>query len=84
MAKVLISVPDDLLERIDQAAQAQGTTRSGYLQDAARRQLGWPSARTLSAALGRGREALESAGRFESADLIRRDRRARDANDRRR
>lgn len=84
MVKVLISVPADLLERIDREAHTQGTTRSGFLQDAARRQLGWPTTRTLDAALERGREALGSVGRFESADLIRRERRARDSNDRRR
>jgi hypothetical protein len=84
MAKVLISLPDDLLQRIDREAQARGTNRSRFLQEAARRQLEWPSADVLGAALQRGREALAGAGPFESANLIREQRRARDAGDRRR
>jgi hypothetical protein len=84
MGKVLISVPDDLLERIDREARAHGTTRSRFLEEAARRQLGWPAPEELDAAVARAREALASAGVFESAELIRRDREARDAADRHR
>ena len=84
MAKVLISLPDDLLERIDREAKARGSNRSRFLQEAARGHLGWPSAETLGAALKRGREALAGVGSFESADLVREQRMARDADDRRR
>lgn len=84
MAKVLISMPDDLLERIDREAQARGSNRSRFLQEAARRQLGWPSPTALDAALQRGRDALAGVGSFESADLIREQRLERDARDRRR
>lgn len=84
VARVLISLPDDLLERIDREARARGSNRSRFLQDAARRQLGWPSAEALRAALRRGRAALADIGSFESADLVRQQRRARDASDRRR
>lgn len=84
MAKVLISLPDDLLQRIDREARARGTNRSRFLQEAAQRQLQWPSADALGAALKRGREALAGVGSFESADLIREQRRVRDAGDRRR
>jgi predicted transcriptional regulator len=84
MAKVLISMPDDLLERIDREANARGSNRSRFLQDAARRELGWPSSDTLEAALARGREALAGVGGFESAELIREQRLAHDAGDRRR
>jgi predicted transcriptional regulator len=84
MSKVLISVPDDLLDRIDREANARGTTRSRFLEEAARRQLGWPAPEELDAAVARAREALASAGAFESAELIRRDREARDAADRHR
>lgn len=84
MAKVLISVPDDLLQRIDREVRARGSTRSGFLQEAARRHLGWPTAKALDAALNRGREALHGAGHFESTELIREQRQARDAHDRRR
>jgi len=34
MAKVLISLPDDLLERIDREADVRGSNRSRFLQEA--------------------------------------------------
>lgn len=39
MAKVLISLPDDLLARIDARAKALGESRSGYLRQLAERDL---------------------------------------------
>jgi metal-responsive CopG/Arc/MetJ family transcriptional regulator len=39
MAKVMISLPDSLLERIDAHVQARETSRSAFLQDAAERVL---------------------------------------------
>ena len=79
MSKVLITVPDELLVRIDRAAKARKTTRSRFIEEAAQRELGWPAADSMDAAVKRAREALASAGPFEAADLIRRDREARDA-----
>jgi predicted DNA-binding protein len=32
VAKVMISIPDDLLERLDSRAKAKGETRSGFLR----------------------------------------------------
>ncbi len=84
MAKVLISVPDDLLERIDREANVRGTSRSRFLEEAARRELGWPAHEQVEAAVKRAREALAPYGSFDSAELIRRDRDAHDAADRRR
>jgi predicted transcriptional regulator len=81
MSKVLITMPDELLQRIDREARARKLTRSRFLEEAARRELGWPPADALDAALERARDALARAGTFESADLIRRDRDARDARD---
>jgi hypothetical protein len=83
-AKVMVSIPDELLERIDREADERGTTRSGFLQEAARRELGWPDPLRIDAALDRGRAALAGAGSFEAAELIRTEREARDARDRRR
>ena len=40
--KVMISVPDDLLERIDAGAAERGESRSAFLQEAARMRLGEP------------------------------------------
>jgi metal-responsive CopG/Arc/MetJ family transcriptional regulator len=84
MAKVLISLSDDLLARIDREARSLGSTRSGFLQEAARRQLGWAAPEAIDGALERGRAALASMGAFESADVIRADRDRQDDRDRRR
>ncbi|HEY0278407.1 MAG TPA: type II toxin-antitoxin system HicB family antitoxin [Solirubrobacterales bacterium] len=39
MAKVLISLPDDLLSRIDEYARRTSETRSGFLQRLAEREI---------------------------------------------
>ncbi|HWM64403.1 MAG TPA: type II toxin-antitoxin system HicB family antitoxin [Solirubrobacterales bacterium] len=51
MAKVMISMPDDLLDRLDTQARANRETRSGFLQRLAERE--------LDAARSREREELE-------------------------
>lgn len=84
VAKVLISLPDDLLVRIDREAKSLGSSRSGFLQEAARRQLGWAAPEAIDAALERGWAALAGTGAFESADVVRADRDRRDDRDRRR
>jgi predicted transcriptional regulator len=81
MAKVMISVPDDVLARIDGEARRRGTTRSGLLRQAALRELGQPEPAAVEAALRRSRHRFASAGRFDAAGLIRAER---DARDRRR
>lgn len=40
VAKVMISMPDDLLERLDAQARANHETRSGFLRRLAERELG--------------------------------------------
>jgi hypothetical protein len=82
MSKVLISIPDELLADIDREASARGDSRSGFIQEAARRELGRPSRARIEAALERGRWALRGSGAFEAADVIREGRDARDAADR--
>jgi len=82
--KVLVTMPNDLLERIDRVTKSAGNTRSDFLQEAARRRLGWPDPAVVDAALERGRAALADAGGFESAELIRSEREERDVRDRRR
>jgi len=83
-AKVLVSIPNDLLERIDRETEILGQTRSEFLQEAARRRLGWPDPLAVDAALLRGRAALSGLGSFESAHAIRAQREERDARDQRR
>ncbi len=84
MSKVLISLPDEVLARIDREVASRGTTRSGFLEEAARRELGWPAPDQVEAAVKRAREALAPYGAFDPADLIRRERDEHDAADRRR
>ncbi|HEX8940664.1 MAG TPA: ribbon-helix-helix protein, CopG family [Candidatus Limnocylindrales bacterium] len=84
MGKVLISIPEQLLAEIDREASARGSSRSAFLQEAARRELGTPSAGRVRAALERGRQALRGVGAFEAADAIRASRDRLDAADRRR
>ena len=68
----------------DREARERSTTRSGFLQEAARRELGWPDPAVIDVALARGRAALDGLGSFEAADLIRAEREGRDERDRRR
>lgn len=83
MTKVLISLPDDLLDELDRAAARAGMTRSAYLQAAAREALAVPSRGRIADALERGRGAFTGTEPFESAALIRGERDERDAADRR-
>jgi len=82
--KVLVTMPADLLERIDRETRSLGQSRSEFLQEAARRRLGWPDPLAVDAALLRGRAALGGLGSFESAEVIRSEREERDARDQRR
>jgi predicted transcriptional regulator len=79
MPKVMISLPDDLLDRIDQEVERRHSSRSALLEDAARTELGWLDPAAIDAAVARARRALEGAGAFESAALIRAERDARHA-----
>lgn len=82
--EVVISIPDELLERIEREAKRRGMSRSEFILTAARHELTWPDPARIDAAIERGRAAPAGAGRFESADLIRTDRDAHDGRDRRR
>jgi hypothetical protein len=72
VAKVMISVPDDLLERLDAQARANRETRSGYLRRLAEREL-------ASSEAGRRKEIEDLLGPpmhmgGDAARLIREDR----------
>lgn len=80
MAKVMVSIPDDLLEQIDRVARTRGVTRSALLQDAARRDLEAGRGAEIREALAQGRaliSALELPA-LDSTDIIRADRDSRD------
>jgi metal-responsive CopG/Arc/MetJ family transcriptional regulator len=74
MPKVMVSLPADLLADLDREAARRGSTRSGLLATAARRELEQQNSDDLDAALERARAALRGAGSFESADLVRAER----------
>ena len=78
MAKVMVSLPDEVLARIDGEARRRGTTRSALLREAALRELGRPDPELVTAAIERSRSRFASAGRFDASTLIRSERDARD------
>jgi predicted transcriptional regulator len=80
--KVLVSLPDELVARLDAEARARRTTRSRLVQEAVELALATPSPDAIAAALERGRRALRTAGPFESSKLVRAERDARDWRDR--
>ena len=69
MSKVLISIPDDLLAEIDRAVDRSGTSRSAFIQNAARDALRVPSHHRIEDALNRARLALRDAGAKSAADF---------------
>jgi hypothetical protein len=72
VAKVLISIPDDLLNRIDEFAKRSSETRSGFLQRLAEREIAADNARRkkeFEALLG---PPLSGLG--DAAQMIREDR----------
>jgi metal-responsive CopG/Arc/MetJ family transcriptional regulator len=74
MSKVMISLPEDLLARIDAEAQRRSSTRSGLIAEAARRELDRTDLREFDAAVQRSRARFQSAGRFQAEDLVRAER----------
>jgi predicted transcriptional regulator len=84
VAKVLISMPSDLLADIDREAEARGMSRSAFLRRAVTHELGWRDPEEIEAALAMGRAALADLGPFDSAELLAEEKQARDERDRRR
>jgi metal-responsive CopG/Arc/MetJ family transcriptional regulator len=81
MAKVLVSLSDSLLRRIDRAAQARGLSRSAYFAELAQRDLarltGPGKSPAARAALARLDELIATTASGESTALIRAERDAR-------
>jgi hypothetical protein len=74
MAKVMISFPDALLERIDSHASARGETRSGILQRLAEAELAAVDAQE-DEEIGRMLDSLNiDLGGRDIAEIIREDR----------
>jgi hypothetical protein len=74
MAKVMVSLQDDLLASIDAEAKRRATSRSAFLATAARHELRRRDPETLEAVIARSERRFRKAGPFEAADLIRSDR----------
>lgn len=77
MAKVMVSLPDDFLKKVDRHAKAQGRSRSELIREALRLVLRRKPRRGPSwAAALAPLEALERdwVGRWDSSDVIRQDR----------
>lgn len=55
MTKVMVSLPDDLLEQVDAEARRRSTSRSALLALAARRELGRRDPQVVAAAVARSR-----------------------------
>jgi metal-responsive CopG/Arc/MetJ family transcriptional regulator len=74
MSKVMISLPDDLLTKIDAEARRRAMSRSALLAAAARREIGRRDPEAVAAAIARSEARFLNAGSFEAADLVRPDR----------
>lgn len=74
MPKVMVSLPADLLADLDREAARRGSSRSGLLATAVRRELQQQDSGELDALLERARAGLRDVGAFESADLVRAER----------
>ncbi len=77
MAKVMVSLPDDLLEQVDREAVRRSTSRSALLAAAVRRELDRRDPDAVAAAIARSRARFLRSGEFDAADLVRADREAR-------
>jgi metal-responsive CopG/Arc/MetJ family transcriptional regulator len=75
MAKIMVSFPDELLERLDRDARERGTSRSALLQELAANHLD----RDNDARARRIEQLLAQPGRFggRGTEEVRRDRRSR-------
>ncbi len=78
MAKVMVSIPDDDLARIDEEVARRGTSRSALLREAALSELGQPRAGRAIEALRRGQALLAGLPIVDATALIRDDRDNRD------
>jgi len=70
----MLSVPEDLLVQIDAEVMRRSTSRSAFLAEAARRELGRSSPDRLTEAIRRSEARFATTGSFDAADLVRADR----------
>ena len=71
MAKVMVSLPDELLKRVDEAAKQRQTTRSGLVAQALHEKLLKRDPAEIQAAIDRSVARFANAGRFDAAAEVR-------------
>lgn len=72
MAKVMVSLPDDLLAQIDAQVRRTKGSRSALLATAARHELERRDPEAIHAAVERSRQRFADVGEFDSTAAIRR------------
>jgi metal-responsive CopG/Arc/MetJ family transcriptional regulator len=70
MAKVMISIPDELLTQLDAEAEARHMSRSALIALAARREITAPDAARVDQLLAAAREALADTGTWSAQDVV--------------
>jgi metal-responsive CopG/Arc/MetJ family transcriptional regulator len=78
----MVSLPNELLRRIDSAAVQRGTSRSGWLAEAARRELSRRDPSAIREAIERSEKRFANIRALDAAEVIRLDRDERDRRDR--
>ncbi len=84
MAKVMISLPDEDLARIDAEAARRGTSRSGLMREAALRELDQRDPATVRLAIERTRSRVTQVSGSDIAAVLAAEKCERDERDRRR
>ena len=87
MAKIMISLPDDFLKKVDRTAKAEGRSRSELVREALRERLAGsePSRRSWKHALAPLTKLEQQwVGRWDSTAIVRHNRDSRDGRPTRR
>jgi predicted transcriptional regulator len=74
MSKVMVSLPDELLRNVDEEAKRRSMSRSALLAVAVRRELARRDPEAVADAIARSEQRFRTAGGFDAAELVRRDR----------
>lgn len=70
MAKVMISIPDELLAQLDAEAEARQMSRSALIAQATRREITAPDAARVDQLLAAARAALAETGAWSAEDVV--------------
>ncbi len=74
MSKVMVSLPEELLARVDQEARRRSVSRSALLAAAVRRELDRRDPQAVADAVARSEQRFARAGRFDAGELVRAER----------